>query len=139
MPNRIRNHSANTAFQVDFSNFPGLTSYNTASLSYYNYFITSDTTWGHDAENIDITELPVTTRLTPTVLPTSQANNANCQDTSNPATCKLTTETAGVVTGENCNANYNGPGQLNSRSFAIFYVIETGSGNGALECISNNQ
>ena len=137
LPNRIENDSSNMAFQVDFSNNYDLTSYYTATLSYYNYFATGDIRWGHDADNIDITEWPVTTLLTPTVLPSSQTNQADCADTSNgTGRCTLTTETAAVVIGENCNATYNDPGQLNRGSFAVFYVEENGSGNGNLECVS---
>jgi prepilin-type N-terminal cleavage/methylation domain-containing protein len=136
LPNRIRNDTTNQAFQVDFSIDYDETNFSTATLSYYNHFVSGDTSWGHDADNINITVLPVTTPLTPTVLPVSQTNTAICQDSSGVGTCQLTTETAAVITGENCNATYNGRGQISRGSFAIFYVVETGSGNGALECAS---
>lgn len=43
-------------------------------------------------------------------------------------------DTVVIIVGETCDSAGTGPGTISTRAIAIFYVIETGSGNGDMLC-----
>jgi prepilin-type N-terminal cleavage/methylation domain-containing protein len=55
--------------------------------------------------------------------------------TSTPSATNITTESITIDTGYECNATNTGIGSPSTRSAAVFYVVEQGSGNGALQCV----
>ena len=108
--------------------------YSTVAMAYYN--VGGDPNWGQDAGpdsggsanyGANISCNPVTSVQTPAVI--AADNNAAID------LFDINTETISIVFGETCNKNMDGAGQLNSKSFAVFYVLETGSGNGSLKCV----
>lgn len=56
---------------------------------------------------------------------------------SSPNSTTVNADSISIVVGETCNGTGTGIGSLSTRSFAIFYVTETGSGNGDLECVGS--
>ena len=59
----------------------------------------------------------------------------NSPSTAPTAAIQVNTNTISILTGMNCNASNTNVGSLNSRTAAILYVTEVGSGNGSLQCV----
>jgi prepilin-type N-terminal cleavage/methylation domain-containing protein len=110
--------------------------YKAVSLNFYN--VSRDPEWGQDAgpdqgvsadfnvgAYISCPSYPIPT--TPTVI---AADNYAAISWN-----KINTESISVITGESCNATGTAAGSLDQQSFAVFYVLESGSGNGNLECL----
>lgn len=61
-----------------------------------------------------------------TIIPTSGTASAT----------SISTNTISIITGWNCNGTNTGvSATANSRTVAVLYVTETGSGNGSLQCV----
>jgi prepilin-type N-terminal cleavage/methylation domain-containing protein len=48
---------------------------------------------------------------------------------------QISTQSIQIYLGEQCNATNTQGGTANTRTAAIFYVVETGTGTGALQCV----
>ncbi len=95
----------------------------TAKLGYYTVAAAAGSASATNSGNVSL--LNVTAVKTPTVVPSGTA----------PATTTITTDQVLIYTGENCDSTGTKGGTLSTRTAAIFYVAETGSGDGSLQCI----
>jgi len=120
LPNQVAGDGTNTNNLV-ISASSGTTNTETAKLGYYT--VDTSATGGSSSGKVYINNVG-STLATPTVAaPGSESSTA------------ATTQSVIIEVGENCDSTGTKAGSLSPRTAAIFYVTETGSGNGALQCV----
>ena len=90
-----------------------------------------------DTTNIFIMPMlsTATSANTPTVVSADTAPILPTGDGSATGGGTINTESVTILTGETCNATNTGAGTLSNDTAAIFYVTESGSGLGNLQCV----
>jgi prepilin-type N-terminal cleavage/methylation domain-containing protein len=131
LPNRIRSDPS-AANQLDFANSSDLNSLDTASIAFY--YVGTDSGWGHNTgqDNIEngifLSHTVVSRPITPTLVAPSQVPANEYQ---------INTDSLSVIIGEGCNDTNTAAGNVSPHLAAVFYVLETASSNGNMECIES--
>lgn len=122
------NDTLDLGYDTACSSSPSLVG--SVKLQYYN--VGGDPNWGQDAGpdsggsanyGAYISCGPTNTPETPTIIAPGPSSAIG--------PLQINTESFSIITGENCSL------ELSRSYFAIYYVLENGSGNGTLACISS--
>lgn len=77
--------------------------------------------------NVVLNTISGTSTVTPVVNPPGTG----------PSATVVTTDSVVIEVGETCNSSGTSAGQVSSRAAAIFYVVESASGNGNIQCLED--